>query len=131
MKRLTNQEIFTRVKRHLLKQKCQAKALGGCRYRTSDDLKCAVGCLIPKKLYKTEIEGLVIGDWSTTHGETDEENIELGQKENLLFKILRKIGITKQNHRLLAVLQCVHDESDPNSWADRLKEVAKDFRLKF
>lgn len=131
MKRLTNQEIFTKVKRHLLKQKQQARRLGGCAYRTEDGLKCAVGCLIPKKLYKKQIEGLAIGDWSDAEGADDEENTKLSEKENLLFKILRKVGVTKQNYRLLGDLQRLHDIEEVCSWADGLKDIAKKFRLKF
>ena len=57
---LTNQEIFNKVWVHLNLQKEAAVDDFCCRYRTSDGLMCAVGCLIPSEEYTVKFEGIDI-----------------------------------------------------------------------
>lgn len=56
---MTNQEIFDTVAVHLLtqnKRATKANCSTTCQYRTSEGLKCAVGCLIPDEKYTPEME---------------------------------------------------------------------------
>ncbi len=61
---LSLQEIYTKVKTHLIAQGRRASAPSAipgypddCKYRTLDGLKCAVGCLIPDDVYQPSFEG--------------------------------------------------------------------------
>lgn len=58
---MTNQEIYTKVRRHLLKQNAKAMNTGKdkapvCVYLADDGKKCAVGCLIPDTNYDANLE---------------------------------------------------------------------------
>lgn len=54
---LSNQKIFDKVARHLLNQGRRSVNSGGsCMYRGVDNTMCAVGCLIPDRLYSKELE---------------------------------------------------------------------------
>ena len=110
---MTRQQIFTKVKRHLLKQnsKCIGHR-GDCLYLDpSTGRKCAVGCLIPKRLYRTSFE---------CHG-VDEvfDN----------SPALRK-HIGAKNIPLLEELQDLHDQRQPSEWKTQLHELAIKWRLK-
>ena len=53
------QEVFDKVVKHLKTQKVKSMKDGICVYRTKKNcqiLKCAVGCLIPKKDYSEKFE---------------------------------------------------------------------------
>lgn len=60
---MTKQEIFEKVVIHLRNQgrratgKSHPMAASKCKYRTSDGLKCGIGCLIPDELYDPSFEG--------------------------------------------------------------------------
>ena len=54
---MTNQQIFNKVAKHLLKQGRRARDGNGCAYRGENGTKCAVGCLIPDALYDDRLEG--------------------------------------------------------------------------
>lgn len=115
---LTNQEIYDKVKGHLLTQGVKSKlshvlvGFGSCAYRGRDNAKCAVGCLIPDELYDYKIEGKAV----------------LGSP--LLVSILTKLGISDESYGLLVTLQGIHDNYDPEYWASKLHTVAEDFKLK-
>ena len=55
---MNKQQIFDKVLNHLRKQGVAAvdTETGACLYRTKENYKCAIGCLIPDELYKTEME---------------------------------------------------------------------------
>lgn len=61
---ITKQQIFTKVKAHLLQQGKQSmrqtKPVQICAYRGDEGLKCAIGCLIPDNEYSSCIEGYAI-----------------------------------------------------------------------
>lgn len=52
------QEIFNRAVRRLIKQGVPATTeyAEGCRYRTDDGRRCAIGHLLPTKVYKPTME---------------------------------------------------------------------------
>lgn len=90
----TKQDVYARVRRHLIRQKKPAIGkFGTCVYRDKDGNKCAIGCLIPKRLYKESLE------YSSLGSETGIDNA------------LRKSGVklTKPIRKLLHMLQAYHD----------------------
>lgn len=114
---LTHQEIFDISTTALLKQgKAAFEPYFGCRYRTTDGLKCAVGHLIPDDAYVPEMEGNGVDGAAETFPaafanlETNAETLDL----------LRR-------------LQGAHDlhltNEDPDRWCMDLKVIAKDFNL--
>jgi hypothetical protein len=122
---MTLQQIFSRVREHLLTQKQKSLSVNdstACAYRGHGGLSCAVGCLIPDEYYTPEIEGLAIEpSWSAPAAAV-----------RRLRRILRLSGIPVRNAqalRLLQELQVVHDECDPDRWAAHLKEIGQKFDL--
>lgn len=68
-----NQEVFDYIVKHVIKQGKPSLANmqdgDACQYRNvADDLSCAIGCLIPDKLYDHSIEGLDFADLVTQNG---------------------------------------------------------------
>ena len=113
------QDIFDKSSRHLLNQAARAVEKeksggmlvnGACRYRSSDGLMCAVGCLIPDELYDPSFEGLGFGSNNELHA---------------------MFGIDPDSPKrlLLMRLQKIHDESQPESWPELLNELAVTFGL--
>lgn len=103
LSRVTEQEVFDQVARHLLTQKRRSHAVFGrkrlCLYR-SGTLKCAAGCLISDAEY---------GPWM----------------ENLLWGTLVSSGMAPEKHaRLIGLLQEIHDNIHPNGWRKRLRILA-------
>ena len=107
------QTVFNRVVKHLLTQKKRAMDKHkNCAYLTEDGLKCAVGCLIPKKLYDEDMEGETV--------------------ESLYCRfpdVANKIG----NMHLLSQLQDIHDNITlpPSRWPQKLRALAKKEGLKY
>ena len=61
--KLDNQTAFDRVYQHLVDQGRQAYVRHvGCKYRTENGLKCAIGALIPDELYSPKLEGGTLRD---------------------------------------------------------------------
>jgi hypothetical protein len=81
------QEVFDTVATHLFTQGRPATEYGRCRYRTSDGLKCAVGCLIDDDKYFPGLEGL------------GAQSIQLGNVSPVIA----------EHNKLLRDLQFVHD----------------------
>jgi hypothetical protein len=111
---MKRQEIFDKAARHLLRQNAKALRPGcsfACAYRAADGKKCAVGALIPAKLYKPEIE--------------DKNIIDL---EVEAPKILSHIG--RRNVELLRELQSLHDDHEPEQWPAKLAALGRRFKLK-
>lgn len=119
---LSNQEIFNKVRTHLLTQREPAidYETDHCMYRTerqgidgSHTLKCAVGCLIADKLYREEME--------------DRGVQELFRKFRTEMK---QSGLGEESVPLLGALQLVHDARDVEYWDEELGEVAEKYGLK-
>lgn len=103
------QEIFNYVKHHLLTQNKKAlftwsTGCVSCKYRTEYNLKCAVGCLIPKDMYKSEIEGSTV------------------------FKVVNfyNAKVNKERVALLRKLQIIHDHVSVEKWTDALHGLSKE-----
>lgn len=118
------QEIYTKVKAHLLAQ--NAKSANGtsfaglprCFYRSPGGLKCAVGALIPDELYDPDLEG---------YGVEEQPVIEVLVAAGVLDGAGHFLREDKVN--LLERLQRVHDLNEPHQWPESLAEVAADFDL--
>lgn len=114
------QEIFNKVSTHLLTQGRPAREEDRCRYRTTDGLFCAVGCLIPDELYSSSFEGKTV------------------------IKIIRELYAQGradwlEHQSLLEKLQWAHDENPPledgyfnlKVLRTRLTYIAELFKLEF
>lgn len=114
------QEIFNKVVAHLLKQGRPAREENRCRYRTTDGLSCAVGCLIPDELYSPSFEGK--------------------SARKVIRELYARGRADWYEHRdLLNELQWAHDENCPledgsfdlNVLRTRLTQLAARFKLEF
>ena len=111
---MTNQELFTRVKNHLLKQRAKSiDYTGSCMYRGENGLKCALGCLIPEKKYKLEFEG------------------EGPSKDSGNDAIRKACGLRKNQIDLAISLQCIHDNVMIDNWKSNLKDFARYNKLTY
>ena len=101
----TEQEVFDKVAKHLLKQNMKSEGCGACLYRGPSKLKCAAGCLISDSEYSPEME---TKDWDL-----------------LIIK-----GVVPEKHsKLIIQLQYIHDINTPLEWREKLIELAD--KLKF
>jgi hypothetical protein len=93
-------EVFEFVAAHLLKQNKRAidKQTNTCQYRTKSGKKCAFGCLIPKKLYKPDMENRSC--------------------PNLIENFFPN---AKAYQKLLIKLQLIHDTVPPAQWQKKLE----------
>jgi hypothetical protein len=117
---MTPQEVFDQVTKHLLTQNAVARddvAVGetgnGCRYRASNGLKCAVGCLIQDEEYALWMEG---------------KQFDSGILMNPLCPISLKERLGP-HIQLLRQLQGIHDSDMPWDWKLALQEAADKFHL--
>ena len=106
---MNRQRTFNKVRDHLLRQNEKALRTVGesseCVYRSTEGLKCAIGCLIKTKYYPAmEYEGI--------HDIADE-----------LFKYARPEG--ENDFGLLEDLQNVHDHVNEKVWKRELKKLAQ------
>lgn len=131
-KQLNNQEVFDKVARALIKQG-EASVPAGydditdtCRYRIrrgTRTLKCAVGHLIPARLYDKRMEGasatcVIFG----------------GEKHNhRLTNISEECGLADVDPTLLGWLQQTHDkqlaDEGIDAWRVRMRQIAGEFGL--
>ena len=107
---MTPQQIYNKVAKHLLKQGRKSSLMGTCMYRGPDGCKCAIGPLIPDKLYETQMEHKTV--------------IQLCRA----YKWFR--DQFADHSYLLSELQSVHDACLVRSWRRRLRQVALEFDLK-
>ncbi len=113
---MSKQVIFNKVATHLLKQNKRAmrKSYFGdaCAYRAADGTKCAIGCLIPDRLYSGRLEGTSVTTWG------------------LKSRLAKYFGFHDSVKRELCDdLQFVHDVDDVAAWRVKLRLVAKEFGL--
>ena len=106
---MTKTEVFTRVANHLLRQKKQCIKDGKCMYRGPNNLKCAIGALIPDHKYKREFERGTVSNYP---------------------KVLKAAGLTLAQQPLAMALQRLHDDCMVWQWKDELLSIAKAFRIK-
>jgi hypothetical protein len=124
---LNKQEVFSKVKKHLLKQNRQAKSVEkGCRYKTQDGKKCAIGCLIEEKFYSSNLESCSVA------GILNYPNYV---RYNVLIKALKQSlklkEISTNDLIFLSDLQYVHDYEPIIDWPFRLKTIAEKYGLEY
>ena len=100
---MNQQEIFTKVKDHLLSQNQKSEIKEVCLYRHGD-LKCAAGVLIPDELYEEDMEHQ---PWGALIGKYPE------------LKAITNVD----GHRLIHELQAVHDSYEPCFWENVLGTI--------
>ncbi|MCH7759842.1 hypothetical protein IIA15_00350 [candidate division TA06 bacterium] len=117
MRKLTMQETFNKIRDHLLKQNYKSKAVFQdsvlCAFRDGNGRSCAIGCLIPDKKYRPELEYSVVHDRKIM--DILETVIEMGK------------SLTAIN--FLEDCQDIHDKHDPCDWQDELGNVALAYNL--
>jgi hypothetical protein len=113
---MTNQELYTTVRRHLLTQNERSAKLGHdhevvqCLYRGPEGRKCAIGCLIPDEYYTPHLEGAGV------------TAAPVQAAARLDFTIKSQLHLAQR-------LQMIHDYNNPNEWHTSLGKVAVDFGL--
>ena len=115
LEQATEQEVFDQVAKHLLTQMKHASSEGDCQYRTSDGLTCAAGCLISEEEYKK-----LSSDASPA-------------PEGMSWRnLVRECGEIPEKHlKLIADLQDIHDDNNPDCWEEELQNLAEEYKLKF
>ena len=114
------QDIYNRVKAHLLKQGQRASIAGeGCMYRlVLEDgtvLKCAIGGLIPDDKYDPKWEGKAA--WGLISKQSFRDATGFYTEDGGAGT-----GFAKQ-------LQEIHDEWTPDHWEEQLRDLAHRFNL--
>ena len=115
---LTNIEVFSKVKKHLLSQNEKCISNNVCALKNEKGLSCAIGCLIPDKLYTPDLEDFYISiDGAYDRGSA-----------NKLVKILELINIPNTNlvRVMLKKLQEIHDEYEVDQWPKQLDLLEAD-----
>lgn len=106
---MTDQELYSRVRAHLLTQRARSMNGRQCAYRGEDGRKCAIGCLIPDERYSLDLES-----WSSYE-----------------TAVRAAAGITYAQLDLASALQELHDdERRPiDEWEPALNNIAARFGL--
>ncbi len=103
------QEIFNRVKNHLLTQGVKSTDKSGdgtCLYRGPNGTKCAIGVLLKDE-----------------HWDASKNSASIWDVGHLLEKSL-ETTLTMENNEFLADLQEIHDSRMVEDWADALADYA-------
>lgn len=120
MKYRNKQEVFDAVAKHLLTQNEKSGAGTRCFYRhPMADLKCAIGALIPDKLYREDMDFGIMGGKRISVILRDERRKNRGTGVLSLF--WEDMGESEMD--FLDDLQEVHDEYDVELWPEKLREV--------
>ncbi len=122
-------ELYTRVTTHLITQGRRSWGLlpdeatartgedsTGCLYRGPDGTMCAIGCLIPDRLYMPSLERLSLADLTTA------------SQWNPVWGILVAAGIPREPEvaDLLGRLQEIHDSVPVEDWPTQLAALAEE-----
>lgn len=87
--------LLTQIKDFLVTQgKPSANEEGDCLYRGPEDLKCAVGCIIPDELYKESFENC-----SVDHNHLEDLVKELSNLYDIpLYKLIEDLRVAQSIH---------------------------------
>lgn len=109
------QEIFNKVKTHLLAQNEKAREkYGSCRYKDASGNKCAIGCLIKSEDYDERFE--------------DNGPHVLIERFGLTYLLPEDMPPYK-GVNFLEDLQKVHDQFEVGYWPRQLEMVRDAYRL--
>lgn len=124
------QSLFDLIVHHLLQQRAKAVYVEDGRrramYVTPDGLKDSIGCLIPANLYDPLIEGYAFKGIATWDQYAPDDGL------NRLRKALEAASVDCDDEavmRFLTDMQHVHDDHEPAFWPDRLRAVARTWRV--
>ena len=114
------QAVYNKIKKHLLTQNKQAFGIGpfgvtACLYFAPDGCKCAIGCLIKKKYYNSDLEGHSV-TYPSIRNALQLSGVDLNSDENIT--------------NLLDCLRNIHDHYPPKTWKKEIVKLAKEFKLK-
>lgn len=121
---MNEQRIFNRVAKHLRKQ---GKRCGedDCYYRLKEGrrvLKCAIGALIPPRLYEPAMDNPSDGSMGS--------NRLLREYPEVARAITGSATPSENEFAFLASLQEIHDAGSPQLWSEKLHEFAETHSLK-
>lgn len=131
---MTEREVFDKIKTHLLTQMSKSMLDDGerCAYRGHNGRMCAIGCLIPDEDYKPIMEMATMnsvktmnGVWTSAAGAWCKDT-QGATSASLLADVLNKQEIPISLHPVLRQLQTVHDQHDPEEWAQCLDAIERD-----
>lgn len=106
-----NQKLFNKVVRHLRKQgEKSIDSNGYCVYRGPRKLRCAIGAVIPNRLYRPEMEH------KSVHS-------------NIISNCLRTLGYDTYLTHFLIDMQDIHDLCHPSEWEVKFQEYAQKYHL--
>jgi len=110
---MNTQEAFNQIVSHLRLQKVKSFSSNGrCAYRGINNLKCAVGCLIPDDQYSFLMEGFTI--WQALH--------DVSINSDLNTALMPHVN-------MLLFMQRIHDHYPVEVWEEEFIRVAKDLKL--
>lgn len=117
---MNTQEIYTKIRHHLLTQNRRATINQTCCYRTPEGLMCAVGCLFPSNFDISQI----------LNDSVNAQIVQYALHELGIFNEypLNETDTAKLN--LLRRMQCIHDQHQPYEWERLLNDAASYFNLK-
>ncbi|MDE2000042.1 MAG: hypothetical protein KGI52_14080 [Burkholderiales bacterium] len=103
----SEQDVFDTVATHLLTQRRRSMLPGGevCAYRSPNGDRCAAGCLIGPDEYSHDFE------------------------EELWRTLIDMERVPRAHGALIARLQSLHDDCEPEKWRKRLRSVARMYAL--
>jgi hypothetical protein len=115
----TDFEVYEYIKNHLLLQHAKSEikthyANGveveqGCAYRSDDDKKCAVGCIIADEFYTHSLEGKAC------------------HQQDVLNAVQKSVLNWAVNPILLQEMQIIHDEKEVDEWHLFLEDMIRHF----
>jgi hypothetical protein len=90
----SKQQLLNYIFKSLYDQGKQSKnETGDCLYRGSNGIKCAIGCILPDKLYNIKMENLDVD----------------GLIENSIYGTFNIPWYIKRNKKFLSYVQTIHD----------------------
>lgn len=135
MRNMTQQEVFDRVSAHLLKQMTRSSYESTCLYFGPQGANCAVGCLLPPELRPffeddkyTTLNYCTLGSLPVELESLVEDGVLSG---NLASEVSEIVSVLRQHRPLLVRLQKVHDDYDPEDWADHLGVAARTYGVSY
>ena len=115
---MDKQQIFDKVAKHLLTQNKKSVTKDGmCYYRhPTDNLRCAIGCLIPNDVYEPSMEKKTVLQLLARYPDLRQ-----------IFGV--DICLDLKSASFLTCLQDIHDNFEPKDWRDMLKHFAAKHNL--
>lgn len=125
-KKLSKQEIYDKVVRHLLTQKKKAVYGANCVYRAPDGCACAIGGLFGPDVNTSRFEGLGV----RTAQKCISMDLTDKRRALALSDALAQSGVDMAQHmELLSTLQRIHDYHLVELWFNYLRLTARDHGL--